>query len=129
MQLHALATLTLVATVIESVAAGKLMDSCSTFVFQGTTLTGICKNTAGTFVSSPINLNKCLGNQNGNLVASKNGNALDTCSACSVTNNSDAFKCNNCRDSSGNSHASSIDLSLAVSNNNGVLTCFGQTGP
>lgn len=71
MQLRVLTTLALVAAVIDSAAAGKLMDSCSTFVFQGTTLTGICKNTGGTFLSSSINLNKCLGNQGGTLVAAQ----------------------------------------------------------
>lgn len=71
MQLRVLATLALVATAIDSAAAGKLMDTCSTFVFQGTTLTGVCKNTGGTFVASSINLNKCLGNQSGTLVAGK----------------------------------------------------------
>ncbi|KAF8207433.1 Cyanovirin-N [Mycena galopus ATCC 62051] len=114
------------ATKVERAADGGFLASCSNTNVNAQTdvLTTTCRNSAGGSVTSSINLNVCIGNANGKLVARYNGNFSGSCSGLTfLGTGSTATLISQCRNDGGTFASTSIDLNAVFTNKNGFLNC------
>ena len=102
---------------------GGYSGSCSATTFDPSTniLSSRCKNAIGRSVYTKLNLNTCLGNDNGQLAIGRD-NFSNSCSGCTLTNGD--FQCVSCK-TNNNSNITPIPLKLDnfISNSNGELVC------
>ncbi|CAJ2509684.1 Uu.00g147100.m01.CDS01 [Anthostomella pinea] len=97
------------------------------------TVTFLCPNDEGKTIQSILNVNQCIGNQNGQLVLQAGGGFVAGCKwgQCAIgAFDSDrgyvntALNCAECGDGQGNWVQSAIDLNDFVVNRNGLTMCF-----
>jgi len=101
-------------------------QTCTASLVQERNLLGLCSSGPGQVdTASVIDLNVCLTNLNGVLSGASGGNAISSCSGCTLTGST--FACI-CRDSIGNPRSASIDLNTVIGNRAGVLNCYGRFG-
>jgi hypothetical protein len=95
-------------------------DSCQSFKINGSVLEGSCKNAWGGWVNTSINVNPCIGNNNGALQRGWSEFAR-TCILCQISGTS--LNCT-CRRADNTSWASTnLAINDFVGNNNGNFQC------
>ncbi|SPN96995.1 uncharacterized protein DNG_00515 [Cephalotrichum gorgonifer] len=108
-----------------------------------------CKSKSGTKITSRLDLNYCVGNNNGNLVANNSGRFRGSCTDCTpdrdalvigdvdlppgitipgLSEPSSILTCNCKRKDGSITLSSTLDLNKVVGNSNGYLSCYGHTG-
>ncbi|KAL6901394.1 Cyanovirin-N, partial [Trichoderma evansii] len=100
--------------------------TCDNISFTGnSTLQADCLEINGQRTTSTVDLNKCITNRDGNLVADKEGGFAGSCRNCDFDGDSDTDLSCECRDFRGDYWWRQIDLDTFVDNSNGNLTCEG----
>ncbi|KAL4077904.1 Cyanovirin-N [Scleroderma citrinum] len=99
-------------------AAQNWSESCTNYGLDGTELDASCRRDDGSYNPTSINLDNCIGNNNGVLVCG--GDYSASCSGCSMSGTT--LDCT-CREDSGTEHGTSVNLDDCVTNNNGNLSC------
>ncbi|KAK3394834.1 hypothetical protein B0H63DRAFT_533150 [Podospora didyma] len=114
---------------------GDLVDACayngSTFT-DGYLLGAYCLNDQTAIFGynyTIIDLNLCVGNDDGTLVGLENGSYSEGCSNCTTANRDQSlYLICACLDINGQQHSSSIDLNTVLYNVDGCAHCFGHAG-
>ncbi|KAK1768399.1 hypothetical protein QBC33DRAFT_568751 [Phialemonium atrogriseum] len=75
-----------------------------------------------------LDLNLCVANNGGTLIAWDSGAYADSCSNCSVTKTSTLYLTCDCEDMGGSQIASTLDLNTVIYNVDGAMNCCGNTG-
>ncbi|KAH8934875.1 hypothetical protein BDL97_17G002900 [Sphagnum fallax] len=103
-------------------SCGGFTASCQgPFSVTGSILSADCKNDAGNFAFSSLDLNSFLSNDNGNLVEGNDYIATCTPEGFALIG-SPFFVYANCAQENGNVVSASYDINNNVSNDNGVLS-------
>jgi len=109
-------------TSVSGAALSGFANTCESISFVGpTTLQAECLNESGNTVFTSINLDSCVGNNNGGLVCSGGGNFANSCQGSSLRGSTDLVS--SCRNEAGDFESTSIDLNNCLTNNNGQLGC------
>ncbi|TLS24272.1 hypothetical protein PpBr36_08848 [Pyricularia pennisetigena] len=87
-----------------------------------------CSDAGGRRVGTEIDLDWCVTNQGGRLVAKANGNFSRSCNHERWVEGSTNVLTASCGDGRGGVRDSSINLDDFIHNNNGLLTCHGIQG-
>jgi len=96
--------------------------SCGIAELEGErVLAASCKNNDSNLVSPALDLNACLSNSNGKLTWASEGGFAASCESCALSNGA-SLSCK-CKNIAGASVDTNIDLSAAINNCNGELTC------
>ncbi|KZW02253.1 Cyanovirin-N [Exidia glandulosa HHB12029] len=123
MQFSGLFVLVAVA-LVPSVLAQNFGASCNNIHLTGTgpsvSVQATCFLPNGTTKSSTLGLSSCLTNSGGSLRCARGGNAMQSCSGCTLSGTS--LRCN-CGDGKGGNPSTTIDLNQCIANNNGNLGC------
>ncbi|KAI0153182.1 Cyanovirin-N [Xylariaceae sp. FL1272] len=90
------------------------------------TLGAECQEEDGNYASSFLNLNLCIANQAGNMVATPHGGATSSCKDFDLT--TDTVLRASCGDGKGGWTDTQVRLSDFVFNKNGALRCFDLFG-
>ncbi|KAL4968188.1 CVNH domain-containing protein [Aspergillus stella-maris] len=130
-----LLTLTLALSSIDLCVAKDYSNTCTDIHMAGDchSLVATCTAFKGNKKTSKLDLNHCFGNDNGFIVPSNDGNAFP--GDCRRT----GYKCELCGIHDGGimclcprrglmQNSAWADLDEAISNHNGVLSCFGHVG-
>ena len=97
--------------------AGNFSHSCRDFALNGTTLSATCKDRSANFRQTSLDLNRRVGNRNGNLTIS--GNYASTCKNVGL---SGVSLHGDCRTFNGDFRSTSLNLDGVITNNDGNLT-------
>jgi hypothetical protein len=95
--------------------------TCRNFSLRRSVLFAQCKTTAGLFVDTNIDLNRCISNMNGVLTRTANGNFFLTCNHCNLFRKW-FLRCR-CKRTNNSFFNSDLNLSQFITNINGQLTC------
>ncbi|RDW58128.1 hypothetical protein BP6252_13539 [Coleophoma cylindrospora] len=114
-----------------SVLAGDYSKTCGQYSTDpnDNTVLANCGDGHGGYRDSRMDMNLCLGNSGGTLVAQNNGGYHDTCYACGplFDGPTTTFSCI-CGDGKGGWPVTSIDLNSVLGNIDGYLWCFDHRG-
>ena len=101
--------------------SGYFSETCQNMTLDGSILKARCRNGAGSWVDSQIDLNRYITNHYGDLSWENNGNYKMTSSACVV--HKETLHCD-ADDGQGNKPMSFINLDEHITNDNGSLNYF-----
>ncbi|KAH8892434.1 Cyanovirin-N [Thozetella sp. PMI_491] len=107
------------------VLAGGASQSCSLAWIGPSGVRGDCKDGSGSYHWGIEDLNLCVGNNRGYLVAQDNGGFAGSCSDC--TGDGSLLWCT-CGDGWGGNVRTSVNLDDFLTNESGWLWCFGHRG-
>ncbi|KAJ7938419.1 Cyanovirin-N [Mycena leptocephala] len=87
-------------------------------------MTATCGNGSGGLITDSIDLNQCIANANGQLVARAGGGFDASCSGLNFsTSNGGVTLIASCSNAGGVKVGASIDINQVVTNRSGFLTC------
>jgi cytolysin (calcineurin-like family phosphatase) len=93
--------------------------ACTNITLQGqNVLAASCPTASGAQMSTTLDLNTCITNDNGGLMWSNPGNYSGSCSGCSLSGTLLTCQCSN---TSGQSQSTTIDVNHQITNCNGTL--------
>ncbi|PLB52098.1 hypothetical protein P170DRAFT_472005 [Aspergillus steynii IBT 23096] len=114
-------------------AADSFADSCDQYRVlktdeKGYVLQAKCSSDSYNGYSA-LQLDWCVANDEGDINARANGGLTSSCSdGCSIMTGIPELRCLCDPQPEGEFRASTLDLTPTVTNNGGILECFGQTG-
>ncbi|KAK7915116.1 hypothetical protein PG985_012819 [Apiospora marii] len=117
---------------ILAAATGFLDQGCNTselpwYLEDGVAKTYCATHVCDSNVQTALNLNLCVGNTGGQLVAAQDGNFGNTCKDCSIVGNYDSLQCVCMDEQTGNWALSMLNLNTGfIYNWFGYLSCFNQ---
>jgi len=92
--------------------------TCSNWKIAGNKLTGYCKNTLYHAQDETIDIDTCIGNNNGSFADGTN--ASKTCSNLHIEGN---LLKGSCKNAQGQDHQAQVDLNIIFANIHGALKC------